>query len=153
MFRNKRWVLTALVLGLGLPCIGTSQPPREPQQVAVAETQLLMAGLTAPNFNGLSEKLANRPTDEEAWVYARGQALLIAETGNLLMLRPPRQQGRQEWLERSEEIRTVSEKLGRRLAAKDYIGSRTEMANLANSCNRCHRTFQIPVQVTPFAER
>ena len=34
--------------------------------------------------------LSQKPADVQSWTFARGQALLIAETGNLLMLRPPK---------------------------------------------------------------
>src|SRR5262245_42041144 len=62
------------------------QPKLEP----IAETKLLMEGLAHPNFRGLDRLLAKKPSDAQTWTFARGQAVLIAETANLLMLRPPR---------------------------------------------------------------
>src|SRR5262249_47946383 len=67
-----------------------SDPPR-PKLEAVAETRLLMEGMAQPNLRGLDRLLSKeKPGGDEAWKFARGQALLLAETGNLLMLRPPR---------------------------------------------------------------
>src|SRR5262245_45627201 len=68
-----------------------------PKLVPIAETKLLMEGLAHANFRGLDRHLKQKPTEDQAWTFARGQALLIAETANLLMLRPPRNEGESAW--------------------------------------------------------
>src|ERR1700737_4043838 len=76
--------------------IRTVPPPdkkTEPRLEPYAETALLMQAINLPNFRGLEQILGRKPTGDDAWIYARGQALLIAENGNLLMLRPPKKQG------------------------------------------------------------
>ena len=55
-----------------------------------------MEGLANPNLRGLGKILAEKPADAEAWGFARGQALLVAETGNLLLMRPPRSEAGKE---------------------------------------------------------
>src|SRR5438105_15939040 len=65
-----------------------------PRFEALAETKLLMEGLNQSNYRSLEKLLKEKPADADTWTFARGQALLIAETGNLLLLRPPRNQGR-----------------------------------------------------------
>src|SRR5258708_205498 len=70
-----------------------------PRLEAVAETRLLMDGINWPNFLGLERLLKQRPANVDAWAYIRGQALLIAENGNLLMLRPPRNEGEETWMD------------------------------------------------------
>jgi hypothetical protein len=122
-----------------------------PKLEPVAETRLLMEGLAHANFRGLERLLSQKPAEAEAWTFARGQALLIAETANLLMLRPPRNQGEQLWLERAADLRSSAAQLARSLANKDYERSRDGLAALANSCNRCHEAFRTPVRITPFA--
>ena len=147
---SKRFLAAILLAVALLPRGAFTQPVGEPRPSAVAETQLLMAGLAEPNFRVLGETLSEQPKDEEAWVYGRGQALLIAEMGNLLMLRPPRGEGRENWLRRSSELRTSGEKLARQLAGKQYLPSRAGLVNLANVCNRCHRDFRVAARVVPF---
>src|SRR4051794_33113135 len=70
-------------------------PPREvtkepskvsPKLEPVAETRLLMEGLAHANFRGIERILKEKPAEAQAWTFVRGQALLIAETANLLML-------------------------------------------------------------------
>src|SRR5712691_11758785 len=89
---------SAVVPGLGQNTgAGKIVPKLEP----VAETKLLMEGLAHANFRGLERNLVKNPIDDQSWIFARGQALLIAETANLLMLRPPRNKGETAWMERS----------------------------------------------------
>jgi hypothetical protein len=127
-------------------------PRFTPKLEPVAETKLVMAGLASANFKGLERILRDEPKEERAWVFARGQALLIAETGNLLLMRPPRNQGESAWFERATELRSKASQLAKTLSLKDFQSSRAEFVELANSCNRCHQQFRIPVQIEPFAD-
>jgi hypothetical protein len=120
-----------------------------PKFEALAETKLLMEGLAQPNFRSLAQALKKKPEDAEAWAFARGQSLLIAETGNLLLLRPPRNQGRDTWMQRAMDMRQAAGTLSRHLSNHDLEHSRTDLAALAHSCNRCHQTFRIKVRVGP----
>src|SRR5579885_855242 len=73
------------------PVGGATHPTAHlPKLVPVAETKLLMEGINKPNFDALAKGLKQKPADAESWGYARGQALLIAETANLLLIRPPK---------------------------------------------------------------
>jgi hypothetical protein len=121
-----------------------------PRLEAVAETRLLMEGLNQTNFRGLENLLKQRPDTIDAWTFGRGQALLIAETGNLLLLRPPKNQGRDLWQMRATELRESATALAKTMARRDFEASRTALTQLATSCNRCHQSFQVTVRVAPF---
>lgn len=157
--RRPRLVLAAgaILLLATLQAGSQTQPPPRPAErfvpklEAVAETKLLMEGLNQANFRGLENLLKQRPDSLEAWTFARGQALLIAETGNLLLLRPPKNQGRDTWQMRATELRDSATALARQLAQRDFEKSRTALGQLAGSCNRCHQAFQVQVRITPFA--
>ena len=47
--------------------------------------------------------------------------------------------------------RSKATSLAKLIAAKDFDGSRVGFVDLANSCNRCHQTFRVPVEIEPFA--
>jgi hypothetical protein len=141
--------VSALVAPSNAAPQGSSKPLPRPEPVA--ETRLLMEGLNQANFQGLERLLREKPATVEAWTFARGQALLIAETGNLLLLRPPRQ-GQTVWMDRSADLRTAATRLARTAASQDYDGCRKQLAELAKCCNRCHETFRISVRLAPFAE-
>jgi hypothetical protein len=76
---------------------------------------------------------------------------LIAETANLLMLRPPKSAGAQPvWFNDAMDLRAKATALALQLSKKDLEGSKTGLQQLANSCNRCHQSFRVPVEITPF---
>jgi hypothetical protein len=111
-----------------------------------------MEGLAQSNFQGLERLLREKPADLETWTFARGQALLIAETGNLLMIRPPRNPGQTAWLERATDLRSAAARLARSISRRDYEQSRAGLGEVANACNRCHQAFRVQVRIAPFAE-
>jgi hypothetical protein len=149
----KRALLPALAAAFLLGTQGSTQTPKfTPKLEPVAETRLLMEGLAHANFKGLERLLAKKPAEAEAWKFMRGQALLVAETGNLLMLRPPKNKGETLWMERAMDLRAVATKLAQLAAKEDYEGARAALSKVAESCNRCHNSFRIPVKITPFEE-
>jgi cytochrome c556 len=149
---RPRAIVAGLILAIVLPAIGwTQQPARStaPRLDPVAETKLLMEGLAQPNFKSVDKLLKEEPADAEAWQFARGQSLLIAETGNLLMLRPPKSSSAEDvWMKRATDLRETATTLARAAAAKDPVKGRAALLAVAASCNRCHETFRVDVKVT-----
>jgi hypothetical protein len=147
------------VVAVGVAClfvpVAQSQPGKakaSPKPEPVAETKLLMEGLASPNMRGLANLLRDKPADAEAWTFARGQALLLAETGNLLLIRAPRTAtGQDSWQTYSADLRDASTTLAQAAVAKDYAKARAGLAGVANVCNRCHQAFRVPHRVDPFA--
>jgi Cytochrome C' len=121
-----------------------------PKPEPIAETKLLMEGLLQANVRGLEKNLRQAPTDQETWTFVRGQALLIAETGNLLMLRPPRAEGQEAWMASAADLREKATTLAKLAATRDADRARRALTNLAGTCNQCHQTFRVNVQVAPF---
>ena len=127
-----RFLLAASLLGLACLFLpgAHSQPTAANGKAAlklepVADTKLLMEGLVSPNMQGLGKLFRDKPKDAEAWGFARGQALLIAETGNLLLLRPPRTAtGEAPWMQQAASLREAGAALARAAAARDYARSR-----------------------------
>src|SRR5207248_6469389 len=101
---------------------------------------------------GLEHVSEERSAAYGVWTFARGQSILIGEMGKLLLLRPPRDKGRDVWQERAMELRASATNLARLTATRDYERSRTALTSLANVCNRCHQTFQVQVRLVPFSE-
>ena len=122
-------------------------PKVVPKFAAVAETSLLMDGLNEANYRGLEKMLKQKPTDADSWTYARGQALLIAETGNLLLLRPPRNAGQDAWFRDAMDLRDAAADLAHKAGDRDYDGSVAGMKIVAAACNKCHQTFRVATQV------
>ena len=156
MTRTRFWFAAAL-FAVGAVCLSFAhsqpQPAKKlPKLEPVAETKLLMEGIADPNTKALGKLFAAKPKDAEGWAFARGQALLLAEAGNLLMMRPPKAKaGEESWLTHAAELRESATAVARAAAAKDYLQARTGLAGVANACNRCHQTFRVGVRVDPFA--
>jgi hypothetical protein len=140
------------LLALAAPAEPQVKTKFMPRLEPVAETRLLMQGISLPNFRALERHLRQKSADEDAWTLARGQALLIAENGNLLLVRPPRNAGESVWQEQAAELRTVATRLARVIAERDLDRSRAGLTELAQVCNRCHQTFRVGVRMMPFAE-
>src|SRR5437764_14655 len=108
------------------------------------------ASLSEGYFKGMERLLKDKPADGETWTFVRGQALLVGEAGNLLMLRPPKNGGQDAWMDRAAELRESATALARAAAARDFDKSQRALVSLANVCNRCHQTFRAPVRIEPF---
>src|SRR6266536_438538 len=106
---RRGFVLAVVVALCWAAAASTQTPPPGPRVIPklepIAETRLLMEGLAHANFRGVERLLREKPADLQSWTFARGQALLLAETANLLMLRPPRNQGQAVWFERAMDLR------------------------------------------------
>src|SRR6476469_1008338 len=120
------WIAAAVLATFALAAPeSASQPKPRPTQAAmptasgprlepVAETKLVMDGLAKPNFDGMTKHLKDRPADAETWAFVRGQALLVAESGNLLMMRPPKATALQtDWMARAADVRAAGVKLAK----------------------------------------
>lgn len=155
----KRGSVTLVIAAAALSASGVqSQPPiriviSAPKPEPIADTKLLMVGLANPNFNGLGRIFKDQPKDAEAWNFARGQALIVGETANLLMLRPPKsnKDAQDLWLTRAADLREAAGKLALATAGHDFPKARAGVVDVANACNRCHSSFRIPTRVAPFA--
>jgi hypothetical protein len=157
MSRVRFWVAAGLIGGACLfaPAVrsqsGANRAGQSPKLQPVADTKLIMEGLAGANLRGLGKLLREKPAEAEAWAFARGQALLLAETGNLLLIRPPRSGGEDTWTGHALDLRDAAAKLARAAAVKDYPASRAALAGVANVCNRCHGSFRVAARVDPFA--
>ncbi len=68
------------------------------------------------------------------------------------MIRPPKNQGQPLWFERATELRKQATQLALTLAKRDYAASRAGLQQVAATCNRCHQTFRIDAEITPFVQ-
>src|SRR5262245_9874898 len=123
-------VLLALALGVTFSAdaqdrarpapLPAPSPGPAPKLVPVAETKLVMEGVAQANYQGLDRNLKQKPADVEAWTFVRGQALLVAESGNLLMIRPPRGDGQTAWMQRATDLREAATALAKHAGNRDY---------------------------------
>jgi hypothetical protein len=153
IFRRVLLVAVAAVLVQSAPALPQAKFQAAPRPEPFAETKVLMQGINVPYFTGLDRLLRRQPASDDKWGMVRGQAQLIAENGNLLLLRPARSQGQETWLERAADLRAKAIALDEAAAKSDFARSRAALTALAGACNRCHESFKVSVRVQAFAER
>lgn len=150
MSRNLIRGASALALAAVLLSVAGAAKPTQrvaPKFEVIAETSLLMDGLNQSNYRSLEKLLKQTPADAETWTFIRGQSLIIAETGNLLLLRPPRSGGADSWNQDAMDLRTAAAGLARKAGDRDYEGSVAGLKRVALVCNRCHGTFRVGTHV------
>lgn len=154
MSRNKIGrVALLLALALGMTWSAVAQERAKapaanaPRLMPVAETKLVMEGIAHANYQGIQRQLQQKPEDGETWTFLRGQALLVAESGNLLMIRPPKNDGQAVWMQRASDLREAATTLAKQAGNRDYERSKAAFGDMTNACNRCHQTFRVPVQI------
>ena len=149
-------VLAALALGITLSADAQDRTrpaaAPAPKLVPVAETKLVMEGVAQANYLGMERNLKQKPADAETWTFVRGQALLVAESGNLLLMRPPRNAGEAAWMQKATELRDAASTLAKHAGNRDYDKSKVALVDVTNTCNRCQQTFLVPTQIGPLPE-
>ena len=82
------------------------------------------------------------PTTDEQWLAVRSSAVVVAETGNLLMM-PGRAVDQDAWVEISVGLIKVGKRLEVAAQNQDADALFEEGANLYNVCVACHQIYVI----------
>ena len=150
-----------IILGIGLLLIGigwaafrsgdslhgrTASAARETVQAAEQrpieeDVHEFMEYINGPVFARLRKLLAEEPKGRPEWRQARGYALVLGETGNLLMIRPPEEDEAAGWKRFSAALRDEGAKLYEATKKRDYKIAREHYIALARQCNTCHNEF------------
>jgi len=93
-----------------------------------------------PTYKRLKQSMATEPADRNTWKAVKSDALILAESGNLLLLRKPEQHA-DVWNQHSVEVRELGGKLYRAAAKKDYKTARHNYTAMLTKCNSCHKAF------------
>lgn len=93
-----------------------------------------------PVYLRLKQALAQAPADRAGWKGVKSDSLILAEGGNLLLLREPKADAA-EWAEYSVETRQHGGELYKAAKASDYANARKHYEAMLVSCNACHTKF------------
>ena len=141
------WTILRLVLVGGLLGSGCAAAPDAPPFRPVADNKLLMQALLDPaagkiwgavgsiiTLEGEQELV---PKNDEEWAEVRNAALLIVESGNLLMMAPRARNG-DDWMRVSQGLIDTGTEALRAAEAKDKEKLFTVGGNIYNVCTNCH---------------
>lgn len=93
-----------------------------------------------PAFKRLKPVMASAPADNAGWKAVKADALVLAEGGNLLLIRQPKDDAA-DWVSHSVKTRDFGGQLYRAAKAKDYASARKHYEAMVQSCNACHQQF------------
>lgn len=93
-----------------------------------------------PSYKRLKPAMAAAPADNSGWKAIKAESLLLAEGGNLIMLRTP-DKGAADWNKLSAEVRSHGKALYAAGRKKDFETARTAYMAMLKSCNQCHKQF------------
>ena len=93
-----------------------------------------------PFFHALKDSLSTAPKDRAAWKPVKANALILAENGNLLMLRAPKEESA-AWNQLSADLREAGRELYQAAKQRDYKLARPRYEAFVAKCNACHEKF------------
>jgi hypothetical protein len=120
---------------------GAASPAAGPSQVKPVATVLeIMQMMTIPFSNAVFEAGGDAPKDDKAWDAVRGQAVALAEAGNLLML-GSRAKDRAAWMKFSRAQVDAAEAAAKAAAARNADQLSAASDALYETCSGCHKVY------------
>lgn len=114
----------------------------EPQLRAVADVTELMQAMTVPASNALFDVARNPPEDDGAWTKVRNQAIILAESGNLLMI-GSRAKNDEVWMSTSRALVEAGEAAKKAAEAKNLDGINEAGNRMIDACEVCHKAHWV----------
>lgn len=101
----------------------------------------LMVKIIYPTSDALFYIESRTPTTDAEWNALEGQALMLAESANLLMM-PGRARDRQQWMTDSKLMLDAGAAAVKAIKAKSVDGVTAVNDQLLESCTSCHRHYR-----------
>ena len=92
-----------------------------------------------PPYKRLRTAMASDP-DNAGWKAIKSDSLILAEAGNLLLLRHP-EDNEASWREHSVAVRDLGKEFYTAARKKDYAAAKKGYTVLLQKCNSCHDKF------------
>ena len=129
--------MRAIALSLLAGVIVAQAPTFQP----VGSVSQVMISITYPTSDAIFYVERNPPKTEKEWNDLQAQALMLAESGNLLMMgRRARDQG--DWIKESQEMVDVGAAAYKAALAKDLPAIVALNQRLNDACVTCHQQYR-----------
>jgi hypothetical protein len=107
---------------------------------AVATTADIMTALVAPSSTVVFRAASEPPRDANDWIALRAQALMLAESGNLLLI-GTRVRDEDEWTRQAAALRDAAAAAAKAAAAKDATALSEAGERVYETCEQCHQQY------------
>lgn len=133
-----------LFIGLLSGCSRTAPPvpsaPAAPPFKAVATVKELMLAMTTPSSNAVFAAQGEAPQDDAGWLNVQNNALVLAESGNLLML-GDRVRDRDAWIKDATALVDAATVALNAARAKDAAKFGEAADAVYQTCEGCHQQY------------
>ena len=93
-----------------------------------------------PPYKRLRTLMATEPADNAAWKAIKSDSLILAEAGNLLLIRHP-EENEAFWREHAVTVRDLGGHFYQAARKKDYSTAKKSYTAMLQKCNSCHDAF------------
>jgi hypothetical protein len=134
-----RLIMAAVLVALVLTTAATAQAPTTFQPVG--NMSQLMIDIVYPTSDALFYVDRDPPKNQHEWSLLRGQALMLAESGNLIMM-AGRARDQENWIKYSKTMIDLGTTAFKAAQAKDLDGIRALNDPLNDVCVNCHLQYR-----------
>jgi len=145
-FRFYSLVAASLLVVAGWLCsesVSVAAPPageKDAAEPVEPDMHEFMEYVFQPTFKRLKPAMASAPENNAGWKTIKAESLVLAEAGNLLLIRQPKDDAA-DWVKHSAQVRDFGGQLYRAAKAKDYTNARKHYESMVQNCNACHHQF------------
>jgi hypothetical protein len=148
--RSRHSVLVAVLAYVGAVSITSCSGPQPPPFKPLVDVKVLMNSVVDPQadiiwgsvativtFAGVEER---RPHTDGEWAAVRDSGVVLAESGNLMMMVPRAYDGG-DWMKLSQELVDMGALAMRAASGKNVEGLFDAGEKIDDVCERCHRLY------------
>jgi hypothetical protein len=131
-------------------CLACSGGPQPPPFKPVADVKQLMQAAIDPAADAIWEATGDivtatgteerRPKNQDEWTAVRNAAIVLTESGNLLMMVPRAKDG-DVWMKRSQELIDTGTAAWKAAEAKNRDALFTIGGDVYEACSHCHQEY------------
>ncbi len=130
-------VSVAVAAAAALAQVGSDRPPTR----NVGSMSELMVKIIYPTSDALFYIESRTPTTETEWTALEGQALMLAESANLLMM-PGRARDQKQWMADAKLMLDAGAAAVKAVKTKNVEAISTLNEQLLESCTSCHKHYR-----------
>lgn len=129
----RTWIVLASILLLPQGGDTDFQP--------VASVTEIMTAMVIPSSNVVGNVGLDGDPDNAAWVETERQAIILAESGNLLLM-PSRAQGREDWIAAAKDMVSAAADALEAARRKDIDLLQLDISGaIFDACTKCHDVY------------
>lgn len=147
--------LLMFLAGIGFMVVGARNAVRTPASAPVASVKQIMRGIVSPASNAIYNAVSTTvtatgteevfPRNDRQWEAVGSSAMALVEAANLLKVEG-RARDHGDWLRMSDAMNKAAMQSYRAAEKKDVEALLAAGEVLNNSCDSCHRNYEVVVE-------